>query len=148
MPVPAISCSETHLITLMMIRKKHPHDYNRPHYFTKFRHWMSKIHFTFNKYNCLEIIAVCILYWLFVTIRWTVFLQFLHSIPFKALVCISKLKVQMINETCVNFKAERGKYRLNLFITPRKRDFFSNFLCVCELQLIHSITVNPGKLTP
>ena len=46
--------------------------------------------------------------------------QFLYAIP----VCISKLKVQSVNETCISFKAKRGKYRLNLFISPGKRDVF------------------------
>ena len=93
---------------------------------------MSNIHFTFNKYNCLEMIAVCRAYVILAVCQNPMepVLQFLFAIPFKARVCISKLKVQRISETCIYYKAERDQYRLNLFIAPRKRDVFGKLLCM------------------
>ena len=51
----------------------------------------------------------------------------------------------MINESYINSKAEMGKYRFSLLITPRVREIVLPFF-VWEFQLIYSFTVNPRKL--
>ena len=55
-------------------------------------------------------------------------------------------KFEMINESCINYMTEYGKYRFILFITPNVRDILSEIMYVCEFQYIYSFTVNPRQL--
>ena len=59
---------------------------------------------------------------------------------------IPNWRCERINESYINFIAERGKYRLSLFITPSVRDILLAIFCVCEFQFMYSFTVNPRKL--
>ena len=59
---------------------------------------------------------------------------------------IPNWRCERINESYINFIAERGKYRLSLFITPSVRDILLVILYVCEFQFMYSFTVNSRKL--
>ena len=109
--------------------------------YQNFRHWTSNMSFTFNKFNFLKKGSVSALYLLFVMMRRARFCSFYMRSHSNPQFVIPNWRC-MINESYINFMAEKGKYRFSLFITPKVCDF----VFVCEFQFIYSFTVNPRKL--
>ena len=100
--------------------------------YQNFRHWTSNMSFTFNKVNFFERGSVCALYLLFVMMRRARFCSFDMRWPIsKPQFLIPNWRCERINESYINFMAEKGKYRFSLFITPKVRDILlAIFLCV------------------
>ena len=90
--------------------------------------------------------SVCALYLLFVMMRRARFCSFDMSSHSNPQFVIPNWRSERINESYINFMAEKGKYCFSLFITPKVRDILLAIFCVWEFQFIYSFTVNHRKL--
>ena len=105
--------------------------------------------FTFNKCNCLKSVSVGALYRLLAMIRRARFCSFDMRSQSKPQFIIPNWRCGRINDSYINLIAEKGKYRLSLFITLSVRDILLAILqfFVCVWIPFHVfIIINPRKL--
>ena len=111
--------------------------------YQNFRHWTSNVSFTFNKVNFFKRGSVCALYLLFVMMRRARFCSFDMRWPIsKPQFVIPNWRCERINESYINFMAEKGKYRFSLFITPKVCDILlAIFVCESSNSYIRSLLI-------
>ena len=111
-------------------------------------HCTSNISLTLSNFSFLKKGSVCALYLLRVIIRMAPFCNLIILLVSKPQQVISNCKWGSMSESYISLRAENGKYRFNLFITPNVRDILLVIFEQWLFQLRDPLIVNPRKLNP
>ena len=113
--------------------------------YQNFMHWTSNISLTLSNFSYLNKGSVCTLYLLKVIIRMDSFCNLIIPLVSKPQQVIPNCKWGSMSESYISLRAENGKYRFNLLITPNVRDILFAIVEQWLFPLRDSLIVNPRK---